>query len=656
MKKSTVLTGVVLLESYWALRKKDMIDLISPFILYWVARTTSIHDEVNVLMVSEKVCAEFGYIDIPPSVIEKVLSRNKKHFSKIKKKYYLSESLDSEIERFENRKNDCSSKIDSIGKDLFEYLKSHCRRTKIKDENHAISLLQSFFSSFALQVGIDTLELENISSKEEVQFYIAQYIFEKKEKNSTDYLTIKELTKGFLLRTAIYLQGENSNISTAAYKNTSIFYDTPFILQLLGYQGGEDEQTAKILHSLLKKQGAKLYYFPQTEQELQSILTAYQCSLIGAQRSTRTLAGLDEKKYTFDGVSRLKKNLSNTLRDSFGVVLHEIPEYISNNEGYVEKNAIDIDEKQAIEYVKAHTKHYSDENLLSDVLSAVSIHRLRKGVISQNIEQCRAIFLTTNTDFTRVFNKFYSDHVGGNRVMPVITSFDLSAIAWVKAGSIDESIPERQLLMNAYSAMQPAPEILEKCQSVLMQLENEGKLSRDTATSLMADRVTQRELWIEYFPSAESIDEEYIDKLQKKQRERYIGEEAKRIADEYRRANLDKQREKAREIHTKAKDYAVEQKERYSRCLTIILTIFLLALVVLGIVGLIYSLESVKYTFFLIIFIGLSIVSIFDTVRSKGKIIRKWITKKANQYETKIFEKKLAEYKSIWECVQDENM
>lgn len=96
MKKSTVLTGVVLLESYWALRKKDMIDLISPFILYWVARTTSIHDEVNVLMVSEKVCAEFGYINIPPSVIEKVLSRNKKHFSKIKKKYYLSESLDSE--------------------------------------------------------------------------------------------------------------------------------------------------------------------------------------------------------------------------------------------------------------------------------------------------------------------------------------------------------------------------------------------------------------------------------------------------------------------------------------------------------------------------------------------------------------------------------
>ena len=49
--------------------------------------------------------------------------------------------------------------------------------------------------------------------------------------------------------------------------------------------------------------------------------------------------------------------------------------------------------------------------------------------------------------------------------MPVITSFDLSAIAWVKGGEVRANIPERQLLTNSYTAMQPAPEIIEKVQS-----------------------------------------------------------------------------------------------------------------------------------------------------------------------------------------------
>jgi hypothetical protein len=105
----------------------------------------------------------------------------------------------------------------------------------------------------------------------------------------------------------------------------------------------------------------------------------------------------------------------------------------------------------------------------------------------REIEKCKAIFVTTNVDFTNAFNSFYRENFGGDRVMPVITSFDLSAIAWVKGGEVRADIPERQLLTNSYIAMQPAPEIIEKCRVILGQLEIEGKITKEETVLLRAD-------------------------------------------------------------------------------------------------------------------------------------------------------------------------
>jgi hypothetical protein len=42
-------------------------------------------------------------------------------------------------------------------------LKNHCKRTRIISKEQCIAFLQEFFSVFALQVGVDTLEAETIS-------------------------------------------------------------------------------------------------------------------------------------------------------------------------------------------------------------------------------------------------------------------------------------------------------------------------------------------------------------------------------------------------------------------------------------------------------------------------------------------------------------
>ena len=637
-----------MLEAYWETRKKDMLDLIVPFVQYGVATTTAVGETINTLTVTDLMRNEFGYTDIPESVVIKVINRDRDHFSRNNRKYYLKSTLDSEVERLSHRKNECLSKIDAIGDELYEFLQMHCKRTKIKSKEQCVDFLQEFFSAFALQVGLESLEQESISHKnDEVNYYISRYIFSKKNEKSIEYETILDLTKGYLLRAAIYLQIDNPNIDTASYKNISIYYDTPFLIQLLGYQSEKEAESASALHNCLRRLGARFYYFPQNEEELNNILYAYQYSLVNKQSSSRTLEGLDLQGYGFGDVDRIRKTFPSILSDEYDIHPGEIPSYAKTNSGSIDIEDVDISERDAIDYVRRETRHYTDENLMSDVTSAIGIHKLRHGEFSQSIEKCIALFVTTNIDFTRAFNKFYKENVRSNVVMPVITAFNLSAIAWVKGGIINSEIPERQLLTNAYLASQPAPEIMERCRTVLNQLENEGKITAEDAISLRADRVTQRELWIDYFPTWENIDEKYIEKLQEKQRKRLIGEAENELADRYRQKTIEDEKQRFRGAQKNAGDYARKKKMKYIIALKTTITIVLCIVAVGGCIGLIKSIESIEASLCSIIFIVLSGLSIVDTLAVRSRVIGKWIEKRANHYETKIYEKKMEEYKTL---------
>jgi hypothetical protein len=73
----------------------------------------------------------------------------------------------------------------------------------------------------------------------------------------------------------------------------------------------------------------------------------------------------------------------------------------------------------------------------------------------------------------------------------------------------------------------------------------------------------------------------------------------------------------------------------------------LMALAVGCAIGLLKSVASVEKTIFLFAFILVSMMSIIDTLTSRSKLIGKWIEKRTNYYETRVYEKKLAEYMSL---------
>lgn len=692
MENRQALISAALLETIWSTRKKDMIDLITPFILYAVAKETSPGAAINTKSVQKYVQTHYAYPDLPESIIKAALSRNP--LSAIERKeraFYLTKDIDDAIGRMQQREKECSETITFIGEELSKYLTLHCRKSKSTSAEDAISKLHAFFSRYGLEVGTDALERIVLEpSKYEVDYYIARFIFECKDNSPQIYESIIDLVKGYFLRLAIYIQPNNGSIQSASFVNTCFVLDTPVLIDLLGYAGKERENNALSLYKMLKKQKATLCFLPNIKQEIINILTAYKYSLIpgNASDGSKTLEGLNIRGFDTSDVEREIWLLESKLEGLFGIVEREKPAYATKSDFTVDESQV-LGEEEIKQYIKENTAHYTDENLESDVASVMAVHKLRKGVVSSSIESSSYMFVTNNTDFTQAFNKYYRENVSKETFQLAITVNSLSAITWIKCGEVD-NLSETALLKNAYCAMQPIPEMLSKLEEVLSKMKESGKITAEQVVALRASRVFQNDLWQRSFGDLSVINEysvasaqkEYEDSLLKDEQQKHerelkdLGHQHDKALDqlhnemrkkdethqkemrdisaqhiEYIRKRDDEDKLKHKKQHETIRRTA-DQEARNAREQWIkprkkwyqVIAVFL---VLCGTGGLICSFvfsESWLISSLAAIYAIISAFSVYDTIFSRKSLVNDWLLRRSYQYETKIREEKICEY------------
>ena len=131
-----------------------------------------------------------------------------------------------------------------------------------------------------------------------------------------DYLV--ELVKGYFVTTALYLQAENPNATTASFSDVTFFLDTRLLLAYLGYKTEEENNSVQKMVESLKKNGAKLACFTYNIDEVNSILEAYKLSTISKSKrpSTFTLEYFDDHGYSYTHVEANQKKFVQRLVDS----------------------------------------------------------------------------------------------------------------------------------------------------------------------------------------------------------------------------------------------------------------------------------------------------------------------------------------------------
>ena len=649
MENQNLLTGAVMLETMWKTRNKDLIDLISPFVFYAVSKECAPYEMIDQHRVLEIVKKEFGYVDMPISIIEKVLRRNPTFFKRKSGQYQLYKNLDATVQEITRRRDDCEHKIRVIGEQLAAYFETHLKSKRKYTVEESITELHRFFSKHGIYLGINRLE-ERVSGLKgrEADYYIAQYLYEKRDSQAIEYEYVIELVKGYFLQSAIYLQSQNGNLLSTTYKDVDFYYDTPFLLCLLGFKTDEDEQGAKALHQALREQKGNFYYFPQTQHEVEGILNAYEHNI--GRFSFITLEGLDAKRCTVEDVQRVKRTWQSRAESEFKTQIRRLQETIKGDAPSSESDA--FNEGALRDELNKHIKWRKSDTMNADLESIIGIYKIRGGEQSEEIEHCRAVFVTTNAKLAGVANEYYKKS-GGEHTFPLlITDSELAALTWVKNGAVG-NLPETQLLRNAYMATQPTPEMLEKFGQVLERMQGEGKMTEEVAIAIKSSAYTNKEILFASFEGEDGINEDVALKIENALREKFSNEA--REDERYKAAQQQKEEEHNRKERAvqQARQIADERKTDYLKRGRCVLGGISIIIIVAAVFGLFYSLsglwsgDKVVRCFFLAVFVLFSLRSLYDTWKGTEKYIDRWLLLRANSVYDKEYEKRLEENLSI---------
>lgn len=500
MNRNTII-GLSMMYALWESKKQDLLSLISPFVLYCVGTATSKGHIIDIKNICKKMESEFGYKEIHPEVISRVLLRESKNqhqgivpvITKKNKSFVLSGSLDSHVTSFKEKRLTCKERTELVSRSLATYFNQKAVYNRSNySEADAESYLLAFFEKQGESVLSSVEDLRQLLRKDnEIDYYIARFILQEKEKDTLIFSHINELIVGYFITTAIYLQPENADITTASFKDVTFYLDTPILLSFLGYKSDPENESAQAMVASLKKSGAKLACFDYNVLEIHNILVAYrQCNFFNSYNSSGfTLEAFDKKGYTATNVDleirnfeeRLKK--SDIIPISFEVALHG-----TNIETGV------LDDDRIRELILEIKPSYRLSTLPDDLKAINTVSRLRGGRSYSAIEKCKAVFATTNILLVAT-TKQYLAELGKNDSFPIaITAEELCVMAWMKTFERNNNLPKMRLLENVFAATTPDRDLLEAFYSILKQLEENGVVSADEASLLRIELYAKNEL------------------------------------------------------------------------------------------------------------------------------------------------------------------
>lgn len=258
-----------------------------------------------------------------------------------------------------------------------------------------------------------------------------------------DYIV--ELVKGYFITTAIYLQAENPNITTATFKDVTFYLDTRLLLAFLGYKTKQENASVQEMIRSLKKSGAKLACFSYNIDEVKSILEAYKQSTISKFKriSPTTLEYFDENSYTSTHVDAAQRRFRQRLEKA-GIKSY-FPDEVLEEHKVCEIVEGLLDDARIESILRSIKPNYNVTTLPDDLVAINTISRVRGEKEYPYIEKCKAVFVTSNSLLVSA-TKQYLKEARHNVGFPlVITGEDLCVLAWLKDFEQNNKLPQMRL-------------------------------------------------------------------------------------------------------------------------------------------------------------------------------------------------------------------
>ena len=485
MKNNSALISTAMLSAIFEESRKDSISLLIPFVTKIISEENTADESIIV----EKMERIYSFNNFPHAIVKVIIKRMKKKeiIKQENGKYIFLKDMTNNIKEFDTRHENSKKQIDEIIKNLMEYIKKNssirlsymeCRNSfaKFLDENGYL-LYEDIESSNRINKNIDS-----------ITYHIGRFICEHKEKKDVLYDYLINVIEGALLANALYVNIDNDN--HADLKKLNCFFDTPFMLRILEFKLPEENNSALELFNLLKKLNVKIKCFKHNYEEIENILEEFIRNY--GKISEKTLENLILKNYSKTSVQNLLNSLD-TLFSNLGIEVVDVPEYNKSIYAHI------IDEQKLAENLLRvyKDKKNSIKKIENDVKSISAIMRLREGKEFRKLEDCNAIFVTTNKYIRNETNKLLNMN-STFKISPVISDIDLTAIVWLKSLVNNKNLPEMKLTENAMAASKPTAKLRKKFSQELLTLKSsKANVTPETLYNLLCSSYFSENLMLE---------------------------------------------------------------------------------------------------------------------------------------------------------------
>jgi hypothetical protein len=444
------LISLAILKVHWDTRRRDYIDNFVPMVAECIR--TSEHDVISIAALQQEVRTAFG-LRLPQHNLRIILNRIAKlGLIQSKDRVYVRDQSALRELNF----HAVQSSVVAMHEQLIASFRSFARERHqlewtIDDTEKA---LHSYLETFALLDGTDgESSPKPAEGAEAANFVAGAFVRHLRQNDPKAFEYLETIVKGDILATAIFLPDPSR--AAQKFRKTSVYLDTSVLVFALGYAGESRAAPAREMLELLYQAGADLRCFSHTADEIRSILTA--CAYRIEKNQLVDSYGPSIEYFLERGfpASEIRIFIEKLEKDLAGlrVKIVDKPPFEAD---YM------VDEQQLAEHIKKYVAYRADNALWRDVGSISSVIRLRGGHDTPRVEECRAVFVSTNGGLVRAAREFGRSEAVGNSVPPALTDHALTNMLWLKLPVQAQDLPRQRLIAASYAATQPDDKLWSK--------------------------------------------------------------------------------------------------------------------------------------------------------------------------------------------------
>lgn len=664
-----ILISTSMLNAFWEKDKKDVFDLLIPFVEYSIAITTKVDHSINVSKISKNMNETFGYDSMPDNVIVAILKRLTRNSSPILKRtnnsFILIKSLDDVIEKFDCNRLTYGERTEKVLNALAEYAKYNDGYKWDNDE--ASKALTNFFIDRGICVVRDIDELYLYRNKDDKKLYcVGQFILDSKEKEPLIFNYIEDMVKGFFVSTAISLQPQNNDIFRARFKKMTCFIDTAILLGILGLKTNEENDASRQLISTLRDNDCDICCFGHTLEEIKDIVKAYRRDRYNPNKvpDSHTLEAWDKSNVKDDEINHFLFMLETTLEFRHNIkIVYDYSIEPSNSK------SSKFNKEDFRDFINSKISYINPTRLDNDVNSIEYVLRKRGFISAEKIENCRCLFITSNTRLANITKTYFESKSSdfGNDVCPIISDIDMSSIIWLKSYSTQKSFPKIKLIENALCAVKPTTELMERFYEHIELVYQNGGITKEEAFMMRVEPFCIKQMTNAVRGDKSKVNEDVVLETRQLLEDTYsnnAGKQIDEITQKY-NASLDRKEQHYKNLLDEKERAAQEDKERrldiavtkiktvgekayhsVYRILLAVSAIFIIVLIILFLIASILMIvgSDLKYIWAAFITGIVGFWGGFDLLLSKRKVIVNMCHKLAKRRSDVLQDRKRKEY------------